>query len=250
MRRRLRSEPRPVAAGYSPGPALPRPSLGLAAVVPLLVPRSGSAVRPLTCRGDSSSRAIAIDLRPVHAVRAAPQRAGAVGRQRPGWNGVLPALERSLYTWTASLLFIASARCWQPRPGLLYTLDGVVRLLATAIQAGRRRADRPQVGGCSTCSTWPGRPAAAPGGQRRHREHCRWKPRALRFRPSPALFRLGPDGLRRAGHDGHAGPFRHRQHALPGRGDSLGGAQPARAFGREYATIGAKVRWRMLPGIY
>ncbi|MGE5838185.1 MAG: methyltransferase family protein [Acidobacteriota bacterium] len=35
-----------------------------------------------------------------------------------------PALERSLYTWVASLLFIAVCRFWQPVPGGLWDVQG------------------------------------------------------------------------------------------------------------------------------
>jgi len=43
-------------------------------------------------------------------------------------------LERSLYTWVASLLFIGVCTSWQPVPGILYRLDGVWALAGVAIQ--------------------------------------------------------------------------------------------------------------------
>jgi methanethiol S-methyltransferase len=48
---------------------------------------------------------------------------------------VPPALERSLYTWIASLLFIGVCTWWQPVNGVLYELHGVWRFLAFAAQA-------------------------------------------------------------------------------------------------------------------
>lgn len=48
---------------------------------------------------------------------------------------VHPALERSLYTWIASLLFIAVCTWWRPVPGTLYDLDGLWSLTAYAVQA-------------------------------------------------------------------------------------------------------------------
>ena len=49
---------------------------------------------------------------------------------------LVPAeLERSLYTWVASLLFLGVCTWWQPVPGVLYELDGVWRLAAWAAQA-------------------------------------------------------------------------------------------------------------------
>jgi len=43
-------------------------------------------------------------------------------------------LERSLYTWIASLLFILVCAWWAPLPGVLYTLTGGWAALAYAIQ--------------------------------------------------------------------------------------------------------------------
>jgi protein-S-isoprenylcysteine O-methyltransferase Ste14 len=43
-------------------------------------------------------------------------------------------LERSLYTWTASLLFLGVCTWWRPVPGVLYQLDGGWRAGAWAIQ--------------------------------------------------------------------------------------------------------------------
>ena len=47
---------------------------------------------------------------------------------------VPPELERSLYTWVASVLFAAVCWWWQPVPGTLYRLDGAGRALAYAVQ--------------------------------------------------------------------------------------------------------------------
>ena len=43
-------------------------------------------------------------------------------------------LERSLYTWVASLLFLGVCAGWQPVPGVLYRLSGVWELAAYAVQ--------------------------------------------------------------------------------------------------------------------
>jgi methanethiol S-methyltransferase len=45
-----------------------------------------------------------------------------------------PALERSTYTWLASLLFIVSCWAWQPVPGQLYEIEGPWRWLAEGTQ--------------------------------------------------------------------------------------------------------------------
>lgn len=46
-----------------------------------------------------------------------------------------PALERSVYTWTASVLFIAVCWAWQPMPGELYRLGGAAALGGYIVQA-------------------------------------------------------------------------------------------------------------------
>jgi methanethiol S-methyltransferase len=43
-------------------------------------------------------------------------------------------LERSLYTWVASLLFLAVCTWWQPVPGVLYQLEGPWRTIAWLTQ--------------------------------------------------------------------------------------------------------------------
>ena len=45
-----------------------------------------------------------------------------------------PELERSLYTWTASILFIIVCTLWQPVPGLLYRVDSIWSVPFYAIQ--------------------------------------------------------------------------------------------------------------------
>jgi len=54
-------------------------------------------------------------------------------------------LERSLYVWVASLLFIAVCWLWQPLPGVLWTIDGPWRwvmwfLVATGVSMTARAA--------------------------------------------------------------------------------------------------------------
>ncbi len=50
-------------------------------------------------------------------------------------NRVLPAaLERSVYVWIASLLFIGVCAWWQPIAGVAWRLDGVWRIAGLAAQ--------------------------------------------------------------------------------------------------------------------
>ena len=46
-----------------------------------------------------------------------------------------PYLERSVYTWIASALFLLVCSLWQPVPRTLYRLDGAARAAAFALQA-------------------------------------------------------------------------------------------------------------------
>jgi methanethiol S-methyltransferase len=58
-------------------------------------------------------------------------------RQRVrGWVArvVPPTLERSLYVWIASAMFIAVCALWQPVPGIVWTATGVIRWLLVAAQ--------------------------------------------------------------------------------------------------------------------
>ena len=48
---------------------------------------------------------------------------------------VPPGIERSLYTWTASLLFIAVCAFWRPVPGMWYELHGVWAIAGYGAQA-------------------------------------------------------------------------------------------------------------------
>ena len=43
-----------------------------------------------------------------------------------------PELERSIYTWAASLLFIAVCAAWQPVPGALYVAARLAPLVGYA----------------------------------------------------------------------------------------------------------------------
>ncbi len=45
-----------------------------------------------------------------------------------------PELERSIYTWVASVLFLAVCARWQPVPGVIYELTGPWRFLGWTVQ--------------------------------------------------------------------------------------------------------------------
>jgi methanethiol S-methyltransferase len=56
------------------------------------------------------------------------------GAKRVMHRLVPPELERSIYTWVASVLFLAVCTWWQPVPGVLYDLTGPWRFLGWTVQ--------------------------------------------------------------------------------------------------------------------
>jgi protein-S-isoprenylcysteine O-methyltransferase Ste14 len=64
-----------------------------------------------------------------HSLLARTRAKDAVRRLAP------PELERSIYTWVASLLFGAVCFWWQPVPGTLYELTGPARAAGWLVQA-------------------------------------------------------------------------------------------------------------------
>src|SRR5688572_17871635 len=64
-----------------------------------------------------------------HSVFARERIRGFVTRVAPA------GLERSVYVWIASLLFIAVCALWQPVPGVAWRADGAALWLLRALQA-------------------------------------------------------------------------------------------------------------------
>jgi methanethiol S-methyltransferase len=165
---------------------------------------------------------------------------------------VVPAhLERSLYTWVASLLFIGVCTWWQPVPGLLYAIDGVGRVLLYVAQvagvvltikasnaldvldlAGVRPVQR-----AANSSSAPQHVPLETGGLFgfvRHPLYFAWAlfvfttPTMTATRLTFAVISTGYLAL-----------------AIPWEERSL-----VQTFGRAYEAYQTKVRWRMIPGIY
>src|SRR5262245_9518580 len=65
-----------------------------------------------------------------HSLLARPGPKAMVRRIAP------PELERSLYTWVASILFALVCWLWVPVPGTFYRLEGVWRAIAYGVQLG------------------------------------------------------------------------------------------------------------------
>jgi protein-S-isoprenylcysteine O-methyltransferase Ste14 len=163
---------------------------------------------------------------------------------------VSPHLERSIYTWSASLLFIAVCTWWKPIPGVMYAVEGPGRLAAYAIQfagvimtiraskaldvldlAGVRavlQADRPDGSRHVPLET------GGLYGIVRHPVYLAW---AVFVFATPvmtatrAVFAIVSTA--------------YLAIAIPWEERSL-----IEIFGAEYEAYRKKVRWRMVPGIY
>jgi protein-S-isoprenylcysteine O-methyltransferase Ste14 len=161
---------------------------------------------------------------------------------------VSPALERSVYTWTASLLFIGVCLLWRPVPGELYDLQGPLALIGIAVQAagivltarGSSAIGALELAGVSAALDAPhaaARPALQTSGLYgfvRHPLYFAWvlvvfgAPHMTATRLVFAVVSTAYLAL--------AIPFEERG--------------LIRTFGQDYLDYRRKVRWRMVPGVY
>ena len=165
---------------------------------------------------------------------------------------IVPAeLERSLYTWVASLLFLAVCAWWQPVPGVLYQLDGPVASRAW-LHSGRHSAHHRASNALDVLDLAGVRAQSQrASGRRASGERApAHDQRALRVRAPPALLLLGTLRLQHPDDDRHARRLCRHQHRLPDDRDSLGGAGPGRNLRQEYEEYRRKVRTRMIPWVY
>jgi protein-S-isoprenylcysteine O-methyltransferase Ste14 len=175
---------------------------------------------------------------------------------RPGlkqWmrRAVSPHLERSVYTWVSSLLFIAVCVWWQPVPGVLFELQGVWRVAGYLVQAAGigitlRAASaldvldlagvRGAVRSDSHASTDDHVPLETNGlyGLVRHPLYLGW-----------ALFVFGTPVMTGTRALFAAVSTAYLAMAIPWEERSL-----IQTFGPDYEAYQRKVRWRMIPGIY
>lgn len=159
-----------------------------------------------------------------------------------------PALERSVYVWCASLLFIAIMRAWRDVPGVAWAIEGHARWVLVALQlagivvtvrAAQRLGVRRLAGLAAPATASPDGPAAALEqtglyGFVRHPIYFAW---ILLVWPVPSmtgsrlLFALLSTAYLVA--------------AIPLEERTL-----VRERGAAYRAYQRQVRWRMLPGIY
>lgn len=160
------------------------------------------------------------------------------------------SLERSWYTWAASLLFLLVCWQWQPVPGTLYHLSGfaaapgiVLQILGLAMAAvASARLDVLDLAGVRPVLNAGRQPVAARAsletaglyGLVRHPVYLAW---ALFVFGAPhmTMTRLVFAGTS-TGYLAVAIPFEER---------SL-----IQTFGDEYRAYRERVRWRMIPGVY
>jgi methanethiol S-methyltransferase len=158
-----------------------------------------------------------------------------------------PALERSTYTWVASLLFLAVCTAWRGVPGTAWTLDGAWRVAGYGLQAaglvitavGSARLDVFDLAGVRQVQQ-PHQAAAAPlettglYGFVRHPLYLGW-----------ALFVFGAPDMTATRLTFAAISTAYLALAIPIEERSL-----RESFGPAYADYQGRVRWRMVPGVY
>jgi protein-S-isoprenylcysteine O-methyltransferase Ste14 len=162
---------------------------------------------------------------------------------------VPPPLERAIYTWAASLLFVAVCWFWQPVPGELYRLGGIAAVAGYTVQAlgialtlrSAARLDVLDLAGVRPAlDTGRGQdrpPRLVTGGVYglvRHPVYLGW---VLLVFGTPAMTatRLVFAAVSTA----------YLVAAVPFEERGL-----VHAFGAEYRRYQARVRWRIVPGIY
>ena len=162
---------------------------------------------------------------------------------------VSSVLERSVYTWTASLLLLAVCLLWRPVPGQLYEVQGLMAGLFISIQfigvlltvrgsstlgildlAGVRQASNVADSGPAHV------PLVTTGlyGFVRHPLYFSWL-LVVFATPHMTMTRL-TFAIVSSAYLGMAIPFEERG--------------LIRVFGEDYRRYQRKVRWRMLPGVY
>ncbi len=157
-----------------------------------------------------------------------------------------PELERSLYTWIASVLFAVVCWWWMTVPGDVYMLTGAWRWTALLVQAigllltflGARALDVLDLAGVRAIQ--PERSAPVP--------LVTWGAFAIVRHPlylGWALFTFGAPHMTPTRALFAAVSTAYLMLAIPWEERGL-----RRTFGAQYDAYRVKTRWRMLPGLY
>jgi methanethiol S-methyltransferase len=160
------------------------------------------------------------------------------------------SLERSLYTWTASLLFLLVCWYWQPVPGTLYHLSGLAAVPGYALQGiglaitarASAKLDVLDLAGVRAVLSAGGRDAAPPPaleteglyGLVRHPVYLAW-----------FLFVFGAPHMTMTRLVFAFTSTAYLAIAIPFEERSL-----IQTFGPDYRAYRQRVRWRMIPGVY
>ena len=157
-----------------------------------------------------------------------------------------PALERSIYVWAASLMFLGVCALWRPVPGELYRLDGAGWWLGVTVQVigialthlGARALDVLDLAGIRQAAGSAPRhaPLVTSGvyGLVRHPLYFGW-----------ALLVFGAPHMTMTRAVFAVTSTLYLMAAIPWEERSL-----ATTFGPAYADYKRRVRWRMLPFLY
>lgn len=154
---------------------------------------------------------------------------------------VAPDLERSLYVWIASLLFLVVCAGWRPVPGVAWSADGVVLWLLRGVQAAAlwlilRSAAIVDI--WELAGLRPLRPPAftttGPYGWVRHPIYAGWF--LFVFAASPMTMTRLVFAIVSGAYLLIAIPFEERTMRAASEG--------------AYDRYGSQVRWRLVPGVY
>lgn len=154
---------------------------------------------------------------------------------------VAPGLERSLYVWIASLLFLLVCAWWRPVPGVAWSADGVVLWLLRGVQAAAlwlilRSAAIVDI--WELAGLRPLRPPAftttGPYGWVRHPIYAGWF--LFVFAASPMTMTRLVFAIVSGAYLLIAIPFEERTMRAASEG--------------AYDRYGSQVRWRLVPGVY
>lgn len=152
-----------------------------------------------------------------------------------------PGLERSLYVWIASLLFLLVCAWWRPVPGVAWSADGVVLWLLRGVQAAALWLI---LRSAAILDIWelaglrPLRPPAftttGPYGWVRHPIYAGWF--LFVFAASPMTMTRLVFAIVSGAYLLIAIPFEERTMRAASEG--------------AYDRYGSQVRWRLVPGVY